>query len=46
MLSPFVTAGKPVFHVEYKASLCPTAANLRFSSIRKNLRLDAFRAAC
>ncbi|GAA3227376.1 endo alpha-1,4 polygalactosaminidase [Dactylosporangium siamense] len=46
LLSPFVTAGKPVFHVEYKASLCPTAANLRFSSIRKNLRLDAFRATC
>ncbi|MEV0129836.1 endo alpha-1,4 polygalactosaminidase [Dactylosporangium sp. NPDC050688] len=46
LLSPFVAAGKPVFHVEYKASLCPTAASLRFSSIRKNLRLDAFRAAC
>jgi hypothetical protein len=46
MLGPFVTAGKPVFHVEYRAALCPTAAGLRFSSIRKNLRLDAFRAAC
>ncbi|MET7421568.1 endo alpha-1,4 polygalactosaminidase [Dactylosporangium sp. NPDC005555] len=46
MLSPFVAAAKPVFHVEYKASLCPAPANLRLSSIRKNLRLDAFRATC
>jgi hypothetical protein len=46
MLKPFVAAGKPVFHVEYKASLCPAAPGLQLSSIRKNLRLDAFRAAC
>ncbi|MGI5184978.1 endo alpha-1,4 polygalactosaminidase [Dactylosporangium sp. CA-152071] len=46
LLTPFITAGKPVFHVEYKASLCPTTAGLRFSSIRKNVRLDAFRAPC
>ena len=46
LLTPFVAAGKPVFHVEYKASLCPAPTTPRLSSIRKNLRLDAFRAAC
>jgi len=46
MLRPFTKAGKPVFHVEYAAARCPTPAALNFSSVRKNLKLDAFRAAC
>ncbi|GAA3449143.1 endo alpha-1,4 polygalactosaminidase [Dactylosporangium matsuzakiense] len=46
MLAPFITAGKPVFHVEYSAARCPTAAGLKFSNIRKKMALDAFRAAC
>ncbi|WP_433082019.1 endo alpha-1,4 polygalactosaminidase [Dactylosporangium sp. CA-052675] len=45
-LKPFIAAGKPVFHVEYSAAECPTPASLRFSNIRKNLNLNAFRADC
>ncbi|WP_433212668.1 endo alpha-1,4 polygalactosaminidase [Dactylosporangium sp. CS-047395] len=45
-LTPFITAGKPVFHVEYSAAQCPTPATLRFSNIRKRVNLDAYRAAC
>jgi hypothetical protein len=45
-LAPFPASGKPVFHVEYAAAQCPTAATLHFSSIRKRLALDAFRTEC
>ncbi|WP_073496154.1 endo alpha-1,4 polygalactosaminidase [Actinacidiphila paucisporea] len=48
-LSPFVAAGKPVFHVEYElkpAQFCPEVRRLGFSSMRKHLVLDAWREAC
>ena len=48
-LTPFITAGKAVFQVEYKMtadSFCPQANNLNFNSLRKNLNLDAYRVAC
>lgn len=46
---PFVKAGKAVFHAEYALQplqFCPEAKRLRFSSIRKNLRLDSRRTGC
>lgn len=49
MLRPFLRAGKPVFHVEYRLRLgqfCPAARSLRFGSIRKRLALTAWRQAC
>jgi hypothetical protein len=46
-LEPFITAGKPVFNVEYKTTnVCAQAAILRFSSIQKKLSLDAYRISC
>lgn len=48
-LSPFVAAGKPVFHVEYAlapARFCPAVRKLGFSSMRKHLSLDAWREPC
>ncbi|MCP2328060.1 hypothetical protein HDA40_006567 [Hamadaea flava] len=48
-LSVFVTAGKPVFHVEYDlspAQFCPATRKLRFASMRKHLDLDAWRSVC
>ena len=47
--SPFVAAGKAVLEVEYQgttASFCPTMIALGFSSMKKNLALDAPRQAC
>jgi len=47
-LTPFVTAGKPVFEVEYKlatAKFCPRAAALGFAAMRKHLALDAWARA-
>ena len=49
MLTPFIDAGKPVFNAEYNGStstFCPIATSLKFSSIFKNLDLDAYRVAC
>lgn len=49
LLRPFVRAGKPVFHVEYRlspATFCRRAERLGFSSMRKRLRLDAWRQPC
>ncbi|MER5967120.1 endo alpha-1,4 polygalactosaminidase [Streptomyces sp. NPDC002057] len=49
LLTPFVAAGKAVFHVEYaepKAAYCPQARALRLSSMRKNLELDVWRSPC
>ena len=50
-LSPFVSAGKPVFHVEYKAAsqltqVCAVTQPLQFSTLLKNLSLDAYRLPC
>ncbi len=48
-LLPFVEAGKAVFHVEYEvetAEFCPTTQALGFSSLKKNLDLDAPLEAC
>lgn len=51
VLSPFITAGKAVFHVEYgdaslATTVCPTTTALGFSTLIKNLDLDAFRVTC
>lgn len=46
---PFVTAGKPVFHIEYQLAtdrFCPRANTMNFNSLRKHLSLDAYREAC
>lgn len=48
-LVPFIRAGKAVFHVEYNlgnAAFCPQTTPFGFSSMRKNLRLDAPRWPC
>ena len=48
-LTPFVTAGKAVFQVEYNLAatqFCPQANAMNFNSMRKNLNLDAYREAC
>ena len=48
-LLPFIEAGKAVFHVEYGLStsaFCPQAIAMGFSSMRKNLDLDAWRQVC
>ncbi|MGI5246398.1 endo alpha-1,4 polygalactosaminidase [Dactylosporangium sp. CA-139066] len=45
-LAPFTVNAKPVFHIEYAAAQCPTAATLQFSSIRKRLALDAYLSPC
>jgi hypothetical protein len=48
-LTPFVQAGKAVFHVEYSrepAAFCPATTALGFSSMKKKLNLDAYRIAC
>ena len=48
-LVPFIRAGKAVFHVEYRvapARFCRVANRLGFSSMRKRLRLDAWRQSC
>jgi hypothetical protein len=45
----FVSAGKPVFDIEYSrspGSFCPVAAKLHFSIIGKHLALDAYRTHC
>ncbi|GAA2619137.1 endo alpha-1,4 polygalactosaminidase [Dactylosporangium fulvum] len=48
-LKVFVDAGKPVFHVEYDVAtttFCPKTRQLRFSSMKKKLDLDAWRDPC
>lgn len=47
--APFIAAGKAVLHVEYalnNAQFCPTTSALGFSSMKKNLNLDAYRVPC
>ncbi len=49
LLNPFIASGKAVFHVEYALDtdeFCPTTAALGFSSMKKNLQLDAWREPC
>ena len=48
-LRAFISAGKPVFHIEYKLStsqFCSQARALGFQSLRKQLDLGAWREAC
>ncbi|CAG8961628.1 hypothetical protein HYFRA_00006165 [Hymenoscyphus fraxineus] len=56
-LVPFITAGKPVFHIEYPASApsiakevvdskCKEKADKNFSSLLKNVELDAWVQTC
>ncbi|MFI8822919.1 endo alpha-1,4 polygalactosaminidase [Streptomyces sp. NPDC053431] len=49
LLTPFVKAGKAVFHVEYELDprdFCPASRALGLSSMRKNYELGAWRRAC
>lgn len=49
LLTPFVTAGKPVFNIEYSgdpAVFCPKAGSLGLLSQKKRLSLDAWRTVC
>ena len=50
-LLPFIQAGKAVFHVEYGGAnlantVCPVTEPMGFSTLIKNLDLDAWRVAC
>jgi len=48
-LLPFIDAGKAVFNAEYAletSEFCMEANALRFSAMKKNLELDAFRQPC
>ena len=48
-LSPFIESGKAVFNVEYgldTGEFCNEARALKFSSMKKNLSLDAYREPC
>jgi len=53
-LTPFITAGKPVFQVEYAegsfdtkaAEICPKANTRNFDTLIKHLELDPPRRAC
>ena len=49
LLKVFITAGKPVFHVEYELAtsvFCKTTKPMGFASMRKNWDLDAWRQTC
>ncbi|WP_129840917.1 endo alpha-1,4 polygalactosaminidase [Streptomyces sp. RFCAC02] len=49
LLTPFIEAGKPVFHVEYEMTtdeFCPITQPLGFSSLAKNWDLDPWRETC
>jgi hypothetical protein len=48
LLKPFADAGKAVLHVEYgnSTSFCGETRSLGFSSMRKHMSLDAWRAPC
>lgn len=48
-LSPFISAGKAVLHIEYKgdpSQICPISRSSGFSTLFKNLSLDLWRQAC
>lgn len=47
--TPFIEAGKAVFHVEYElptSRFCPESRRLKLSSLRKEYELTAWREAC
>ena len=49
MLVPFINAGKAVFNAEYSgdtATFCPKMNNMKISSIKKGLNLDAPMTPC
>jgi hypothetical protein len=49
LLTPFIDAGKPVFHVEYemrRSQFCDEAVTLGFSSMRKGWNLGVWRRPC
>lgn len=49
VMSAFIAAGKPVFHVEYDVAVekfCPQTRELGFASMRKHTNLDAWRDPC
>jgi len=49
LLTPFVQSGKAVFNVEYSlpaSAICPQAKTLEFSTLIKDVDLDARRQAC
>ncbi|MGW9070329.1 endo alpha-1,4 polygalactosaminidase [Streptomyces yangpuensis] len=48
-LTPFIEAGKAVFHAEYELStsrFCPRSRELKLSSLQKRYDLDAWRRVC
>ncbi|GAA3381996.1 endo alpha-1,4 polygalactosaminidase [Streptomyces racemochromogenes] len=48
-LTPFIKAGKAVFHAEYElptSRFCKQSKRLQLSSLQKKLDLDAWRRAC
>ena len=48
-LLPWIRADKPVLHIEYNlpaAAFCASTTRLGFSSLRKHVRLDAWRRPC
>ncbi len=48
-LLPFIRQGKAVFQIEYKFTreeFCPASLKRRFSGLRKNRALDAYRESC
>ncbi|MFB7467442.1 endo alpha-1,4 polygalactosaminidase [Streptomyces sp. NPDC056224] len=48
-LTPFIEAGKAVFHVEYElraSRFCPATRKLKFSSMEKKPELGPWRRAC
>ncbi|MFE5538702.1 endo alpha-1,4 polygalactosaminidase [Streptomyces sp. NPDC056492] len=48
-LTPFIAAGKAVFHVEYEGRIgqwCPQSRRLKLSSMQKKYDLDAWRQYC
>jgi hypothetical protein len=48
-LAPFTSAGKAVMEVEYRlrtTQFCPQANQRNFNSLKKHLRLDAYRVPC
>jgi hypothetical protein len=49
LLTPFVSAGKPVFQIEYSLTIpkfCPAANQMNFNALKKKLSLNAYRVAC
>jgi hypothetical protein len=48
-LTPFIDAGKAVFHIEYSGdinTICATTKPLGLSTLKKNLNLDDYAQPC